>query len=349
MKAFWHSNFIIQLRSWEYWPWYIVYFPVILYWLWLSFRARSFFFFSAANPGMLCGGLFGESKKKILDLLPKKHVPTTLLFNPKIAMSDLVGELKRNNLHFPVIAKPDIGERGVLVEKITDETALQIYVDAAQYKFQIQEYVKGPYELGIFYYRYPQSKSGVISSVVIKEMLTVIGDGVSSLQQLIQKNDRAKLQLKSLSSRMDMTEVLPLNSKKELVSIGNHCRGTTFLNGQSYINEKLVRVFDEIHQQMSGNFFYGRFDLRCSSLEDLYNGNFKVVELNGAAAEPAHIYHPGFSMIRAYEILFHHWKTLFTISVENHRLGIPYIPSSLGWKIFRSHFKSDKYSSGQLG
>ena len=60
------SNFLIRLKSWEYWPFGIVQFPAILYWVWLSLRARSFVFFSASNPGIPMGGMFGESKYELL-------------------------------------------------------------------------------------------------------------------------------------------------------------------------------------------------------------------------------------------------------------------------------------------
>jgi len=348
MKAIWHSDFLIKLRSWEYWPWYVIYFPLIIYWVWLSAKARSFFFYSATNPAMKCGGLFGESKKQILDLLPKHLVPLTLLFNPEVSLAQVMGQLQENKLHFPVIAKPDIGERGILVEKIMNKEALASYISNAKYKFQIQEYVTAPLELGVFYFKFPHEMKGQVSSVVQKKMLTITGDGVSSIRELIVKNDRAKLQLGVLEDKMNLDEVLPLNIQKELVSIGNHCKGTTFLNGEALINDKLVEVFDNIHQQIEG-FNYGRFDLRCESLAHLYQGKFKIMELNGAASEPAHIYHPGFSLFTAYKVLFYHWRKLYEIGVANHKLGIPYLAPSIGWAMLGDHLKSDKYTSGQLG
>lgn len=347
MNALWHSNFFIKLRSWEYWPWYIVYTPVIIYWLWLSLRARTFFFFSAANFGMTSGGIFGDSKMKILSLLPQEIVPKTLLFKANSRVDLVLTEIGKAKITFPVIVKPDVGERGTLVEKINNEQGLHNYVERASYVFQIQEYVPGPLELGIFYYRFPKQDKGVVSSVVQKEMLKIKGDGKRTLRELILRNDRAKLQLKELELRMDLGEILKKDIQKELVSIGNHCRGTTFLNGEYLINDQLVAVFDDIYDRMEG-FCYGRFDLRCESIDDLYKGNFKIMELNGAASEPAHIYHPGYSLFKAYRVLFQHWKKLYQIGVSNHRDGIPYLKNSIGWSMLRDHFKTDKYTSGQL-
>jgi len=57
--------FHIKASSWEYWPMWLVYLPASLYFIYLSLKARSFFFFSAANPSIETGGMFFESKWSI--------------------------------------------------------------------------------------------------------------------------------------------------------------------------------------------------------------------------------------------------------------------------------------------
>ncbi|MGC3942925.1 MAG: hypothetical protein QM762_00040 [Chryseolinea sp.] len=64
------SNFFIKLKSWEYWPFGIVQFPLFIYFAWLSLRARSIVFFSASNPGITMGGMFGESKYDVIRKVP---------------------------------------------------------------------------------------------------------------------------------------------------------------------------------------------------------------------------------------------------------------------------------------
>jgi hypothetical protein len=65
-----YLNFWTRLTNWEYWPFSVIYFPVFFYWLWLSVKARSLFFFSAANPSIESGGMLGESKYRILKNVP---------------------------------------------------------------------------------------------------------------------------------------------------------------------------------------------------------------------------------------------------------------------------------------
>jgi len=74
-------RYFIKATSWEYWPMWLVYFPVSFYYIFLAIKARSFFFFSASNPTIETGGMFFESKWKIFELIPKNYFPTTIYIN----------------------------------------------------------------------------------------------------------------------------------------------------------------------------------------------------------------------------------------------------------------------------
>src|SRR5690606_26485982 len=110
-RRIWYSNFFIRLRSWEYWPFGVVQLPLMFYWLWLWLKARSLFFFSASHPSILLGGMFGESKFQILKRVPEHLLPKTRFIRYPATHSELFSVLKEN-FTFPVIFKPDIGERG---------------------------------------------------------------------------------------------------------------------------------------------------------------------------------------------------------------------------------------------
>src|SRR5690606_29742315 len=139
--------------------------------------------------------------------------------------------LKEEGIGYPFIAKPDVGERGFLVTKVTDEAVFNQYLAAGKVDFIIQEFVELPVEAGVLYYRYPGESNGFISSLVLKEFLTVTGDGKSTLQELIGKNPRAILQWKKFEKRFGekLDEVLPEGVKYELEAIGNHAQGTKFI------------------------------------------------------------------------------------------------------------------------
>jgi RimK-like ATP-grasp domain len=324
-KKFRHSNFIIRLTSWEYWPFGIVQFPLIIYWLWLSLRARSLLFFSASNPTIVLGGMLGESKYDVLNLIPDQYKPKTILIREPATKEYVLKQIHVNGFSFPLIFKPDLGERGFMVKKITTETQVESYINTLKKDFLIQEFLDLPVELGVFYTRMPDEPSGYVNSVVVKDMLTVTGDGKSTLQELIIDKPRAKLQWEKLkAAHADKLNTILLSEEAFVLNaIGNHSLGTIFLNGEYLINEKLSATFDHISKQIDG-FYFGRYDLRCASIEDLYEGKIKIMELNGCGAEPAHIYQPGFSLWKAFGILFTHWKNIFRISMQNHKRGIPF-------------------------
>lgn len=321
-----HTRFVIKIRNWEYWPFGIIHAPLFIYWLWLSLKARSFTFFSASNPGILMGGMFGESKYEVMEKVPVSVKPKTLRMEVPTTPEKVLGEITFHGLIFPVIFKPDLGERGWRVKKISCAEDIAPYLKLINMPFLVQEYVSLPLEFGVFYVRYPSAPSGRVVSIVGKEMLTVTGDGHSSLSQLILQNDRAKLQWEVLSEgyRHRLDEILPVGERLELVSIGNHCLGTKFLNANHLINDKLSASFDVISRQIDG-FYFGRYDLRTASIADLEEGRVMVMELNGCGAEPAHIYDPGFSLLKAIRVLFRHWQDIYRVSHENHLRGTPYI------------------------
>lgn len=321
-----HTRFIIKIRNWEYWPFGIIHAPLFLYWLWLSLKARSLTFFSASNPGILMGGMFGESKYEVMNRVPESIKPKTLRVEVPTTPDRVTEEIARHGLTFPLIFKPDLGERGWRVRKILNVENIESYLEIITLPFLIQEYVSLPLEFGVFYVRYPSEPVGRVVSIVGKEMLSVTGDGHSSLSQLIIQNDRAKLQWAILTNvyRHRLDEVLPPGEKLELVSIGNHCLGTKFLNANHLINAKLSASFDRISRQIDG-FYFGRFDLRTASIADLEEGRVMVMELNGCGAEPAHIYDPGFSLLKAVGVLFRHWHDIYRVSYENHLRGTAYI------------------------
>jgi hypothetical protein len=316
---------ITKLTHWEYWPFEVVYFPVIWYYFWLSLKARSFFFFSASNPSIETGGMLGESKFKILKNIPEEVKAFTLFFSEGTQPSEILNSIKENKIGYPLIAKPDVGERGASVERINNEEELIHYLENNKNDLLIQEYIDFEIELGIFYYRFPGEGKGTISSVVQKDFLKIKGDGRSSIKELMIQNPRAGFQFNRLNSKLDF-DVVPDDGKMVVLEpIGNHCRGTTFLDANSIIDQRLIDVFDSISKKIPG-FFFGRYDLRCKSIEGLKSGkDIKIVELNGAGSEPGHIYQPGASIFNAWKELFFHWKVLYQISVQNHKKGIPYM------------------------
>jgi hypothetical protein len=336
------SNFAVRLTHWEYWPFGIVQFPAMVYWLWLSLKARSIFFFSASNPGIPMGGMFGESKFEILKNIPAQYVPRTIRISLPASASDALRVMSENGFQLPVVFKPDIGERGYMVERILEESQIVRYLSTVRVDFLVQEIVDLPQEFGVFYRRFPDQENGEVISIVMKEMLSVTGDGASTLRELILSKPRAKLQWHVLEKKFQsrLAEVPAAGEKLELVSIGNHARGTKFINGNHLISQKLSGTFDEISKNVPG-FFFGRYDLRCSSADDLESGKIQIMELNGCGAEQAHIYDPDFSLWEAIAVNVRQWSDIYRIYRQNRKNGTRVIP----FKEARVYYRKFKHAT----
>ena len=150
------------------------------------------------------------------------------------------------------------------------------------------------------------------------------GDGVSNIQNLMAEKARANLQIERLSRlKPELLKSIPAKGERiELEPIGNHSRGTLFLNGNAHITPDLVRVFDAISHQLEG-IYYGRFDIKCESIAAMQEGrDFKIMELNGVAGEAAHIYDPSYPVWKKYRDIFYCWKAIFEISKIQRKKGI---------------------------
>ncbi|CAA9200490.1 D-alanine--D-alanine ligase [Flavobacterium collinsii] len=334
MKLLFH-----RISNWEYWPFKVLYVPIYFLWAYYAVKARSVFFFNASNPKIKNGGFIMESKKQIYDLLPKECYPNTILIRECTGLEKIVEKIIESSMYFPLIAKPDIGLRGSGVKKIRNVLELSEYARKANFDFLLQDLIPFKNEVGIFYVRHPHQKEGIITGIVSKEFLIVTGDGVSTIEDLICKTPRFQLQLEVLKEEYgnQLQKILPQGESINLVPFGNHARGAKFLDGSDWITPQLTATIDEIAKKVP-EFYFGRFDIMYNTFEELERGEqFQVVELNGAASEPTHIYDPKHSVWFAWKELARHITYMYEISAENHKKGVPYLDYKVGIREYKLH------------
>lgn len=285
-----------------------------------------------------------ESKKAIYNLIPQKYYPKTELIHSGTSLEKIVKTIRDSGIQYPLIAKPDIGLRGSGVKKINSIEELKQYSEKANFDYVIQDLIPYENEVGVFYVRYPHQKAGKITGIVSKEFLIITGDGFSTIEQLIVENPRYELQLKVLKQEYGkrLQDVLPKGEKLNLVPYGNHARGAKFLDKTHWVTPKLTETVNELCVQISG-FYFGRLDIMYADFEEFESGeNFAVVELNGAASEPTHIYDPRHSLFFAWKELARHITYMYEISVRNHKIGFPYLEHKVGMKEYRLHLEQNK-------
>lgn len=317
------NTFLHKISNWEYWPTYLFYLPNIPYVFYLGFRAKSLTFYTAVNPGIKSSGNGTESKYKTVQLIPKEHRPKTILVTPKQRFSTVLKNIEIEKIKFPLIAKPDIGFRGMLVKKINSENELKKYLKKYPIDIILQEFITLKNECGIFYYRLPNEKTGTITSITLKKFATVIADGKSTLSELILNDNRAKFyhNLFQKIHTKDMNSI-PRKNKEILLSvIGNHSKGTQFKNGNRLISKELINVIGEIEKQIDG-WFYGRLDIKYNTFNEiLSHQKFKILEINGIISEPTHVFDAStYSYFDALKAIRKHWKIVYKVATTNHKL-----------------------------
>ena len=132
-------------------------------------------------------------------------------------------------------------------------------------------------------------------------------------------------------------KVLEKGEKLQLGSIGNHCRGTKFCDANYLISEKLNQSFRDISENFAG-FYYGRYDVKANSFEDLEAGKVKIIEVNGYSSEPGHLYDPKTSIWKAYKDYFWHISQMSKIARNNHKNGAKYAKCSEARKVLTKHW-----------
>ena len=305
---------------------WVFYLPVIIWICLLAIRYRSATLFTAVNPGMKVGGLVDSDKSANL-LAIQEHYPgyvaVTSLLGSDLSLEQAHKIMMAQGLEYPVILKPNSGQRGTGVEVIKNAEQFDRYFSRYQgSEILLQEHIKG-LEFGVFYMREPDQANGYIFSINEKKFPILTGSGQQTVEQLILENPRTHYMAHFLLAlhRGQLSRVLAEGEQLQLVEIGSHCRGSIFVEGSQYITPDLEQRIDEISKAIPG-YYFGRYDLRVASEADLCAGiNLKILEANGVSSESANMYDPSYSLFTAYRIMFKQWAAAFRIGAKNRSLG----------------------------
>ena len=159
---------LLRRRHWR--AKWLVYLPLALYIAWLMLRYRSATLYTAANPGIPTGGMTGESKSAILHKLSSVAgaVAPFVLVAAELAPRERLRRARewmaRQRVAFPVVVKPDVGERGRGVKVVADRRELRRRLVRAREALIVQRFADGE-EFGVYYRRLPGEPQGRIVSI----------------------------------------------------------------------------------------------------------------------------------------------------------------------------------------
>lgn len=342
-----------RLSHHEYWLAWIFYAPLVP--LMAPFLRRLGGFWrtlmspTAINPGIGgSGGFIGESKAEIMDGLfagVKGHpeealLLPTLLIPPgpiEARMQRLTEGMSALGMAFPLILKPDSGQRGFGVRLVRDAPAAHAYFQSVRTPAIAQPFHPGPGECGVCWVRSVEPRAdglaGTIFSITRKDFPVLEGDGARTLEDLVWAHPRFRNQAPVFLARhASRRSWIPAAGERVPLGVsGNHCQGTLFRDGADLITPELARSIDTLAARFLGRgvtagLDYGRFDLRYTSDDELRTGRgFAVVELNGALGESTNLYDPSRSPVWAYRILQRQWEALYVLGVWRRARGFPTI------------------------
>ncbi len=334
------------VERWEFWPQWLIHFPTAVFYFIFGLRARNFLFFTNISNDYKDSNIENSSKNYVYSRLQQAYYPITHLVRRH--QIENINLSQFNNLSYPIIAKPNIGKRGLAANLLNNDDELNAYCRKANYDILLQEYIDYSNECGIFYIRLPDEKKGSITSIGIKKLVTVTGDGVSNLSSLLHAADIQLSDANTIEKQYDLVATI-LAKGEELViePIGSHNRGTMISSGDHYINDQLL---DVIERSLHGlELYYGRLDIKYQTWKDLTNGQFKIIEVNTITSEPLSIYDHSIPFIKKYRIFYKHIKTMYKISQQLKKEGRSRLSLSDFIKYLRSynaHLKS--ISTAQL-
>ena len=334
-----------RLIHWEFWPAKAIYPPVFLYVMFLGLRYRSISLASLANPMVRCGGFIDESKIEILSKLQEAGAPTApfAILDPRLSSDELIEIVKQAqeswNCGYPVVLKPDRGERGKGVTIVKTTEQLKKLLPKLNGLHIVQRYLDGQ-EFGVFYCRYPGEEQGRITSITRKIYTSVTGDGKTALEHLILKDKRAVCSARAfLKQHQEQLHRVPeAGEKVNLVEIGTHARGSLFLDACDLATPALLERMDAICKKIDG-FYLGRFDLKVPDDEALKRGEgIQIIELNLLTSEPTHIYDPKHNLFYAWKALIRQWRAAYEIADINRKAGMKPISHMEAFAKVWSHY-----------
>jgi membrane protein DedA with SNARE-associated domain len=293
--------------------------------------------FTCCNPGIPAGGgMIGESKRQILDALgssPLLLAAACIEPGPDPAArarAALDAIASRPELGgFPVILKPDAGQRGFAVRLARSVTDVEIYFRSVASPVLVQRFHPGPEECGVAWVRHdgasPNGHTGRIFSITRKTFPVLTGDGRSTFEDLIHRHPRFHCQAHVFLERFaeQRGRALGAGETLRLAQAGNHCQGVKCSDGADLASPALEAALDGLASRFAGGLDAGRFDLRYESDEALRRAEgFAVVELNGTAGEPTNIYDPDRSIAWAYSVLADQWRILYRLGDARCKQGV---------------------------
>ena len=309
--------------SWSHCPWPVQFLPVI----------TKFFTqlgkINAVNPGLSgMSGLMGMSKIEVNNRLNSDFRPRNIfckkLPSTKKELEKKFSEKYDKKITFPVIIKPDIGERSTGVQFILEENIDNYLIkNIRKTNFIIEEFIPYSREFGLSWIREPNTKNYDVIAFTERITPRAQPDGKNSLEKCIEKRCR-ELSI----SHEKQAKIFAGFSKKELDAID--FKATSFVRTASIsygtslkriqldtaTKSRLSELISDLIIDNKG-IHAGRFDIKANNIDELLAKKCSIIEMNGVAGAPLDIYDNEIPIPEKYEILFNYFDQVLAIAEKN--------------------------------
>ncbi len=317
----------------EFWPAWLMYLPVAVQWLALSMRGGSLTLPLIANPKLPVSGVVGVGKSEVMAQATGRCATAILpwvcyrIGSEPISeqATEIVNAAAGRDINFPFVSKPNLGCKGYGVRLTSNYEQLCDYLAAYPVDTEIIVQKKASWEpeAGVFYTRMPGTSTGEIKSLGLKYSPYVVGDGVSTLRELIASDFRAS-QLQHLyvdRHKENLDQVIQAGSTYRLLFAISHTAGGIFRDGRQYITEQLTEQVSKLMLDLP-EFYYGRLDIKFRDIDSLMRGEtLEIVEINAASSESLHIWDRNATLRDAIRALLWQYRTLHKIGRINRTRG----------------------------
>ncbi|MEM7691232.1 MAG: hypothetical protein AAF194_02145 [Pseudomonadota bacterium] len=311
------------MRHFEFWPPRLFEAPYYLALLTLCARHRlPLRNLAKANYALDHGELALGSKYDTQMAFAQDRFPATLRLSPSASsFSDAQSFATQHG--FPLIVKPEIGSVGKGVGKVKNLDQLKQLIDNLHTAHLLQAFVEYPCEFGVFYVR--KRGKGEITGINQKHFPEVEGNGVDTLASLAARHERFSKHWPMFLKDHDLTCVPKEGERVRLSYIGSHTMGCKFTNDSELASAKLLDALEEVCASQPG-FNFGRLDVRSPSRQTLREGKFVIIEVNGVASLPTHMFDPKHRLGDGYRIFLAHARHLVEVAAEHRKKPMDLLP-----------------------
>lgn len=225
---------------------------------------------------------------------------------------------------YPVILKPDVGCVGKGICKLDSEADIRTRAHLISGDYIAQKFTPLEEEYGVFYIRYRDKPR--ITGINKKHFPEITGNGKDSLINLAMAHPRFSEHWNTFLQYFDHQHVPDSGETIRLSFIGSHTMGCKFTDETMLLTPDLEREVFRIFADQPG-YNFGRIDIKTASPQALQDGYFTLIEVNGVASLPTHMFDPKYSITKAYRIFFEHAASLARIAREHRHQPMDLLPA----------------------